>query len=69
VRKDWDKIYTTLTGKGFSKKPVMTGTGAYGGEAYEWAIYNPDKVSCIYVDNVAMRSLMEKKALLIPLPR
>ncbi|MDB5001838.1 MAG: hypothetical protein JWQ34_63 [Mucilaginibacter sp.] len=62
VRKDWDKIYTTLTGKGFSKKPVMMGTGAYGGEAYEWAIYNPDKISCIYVDNVAMRSLMEKKA-------
>lgn len=62
VRKDWDKIYATLTGKGFSKKPVMMGTGAYGGEAYEWAIYNPDKVSCIYVDNVAMRSLMEKKA-------
>jgi pimeloyl-ACP methyl ester carboxylesterase len=50
-----------LTSKGFSKKPVMEGTGANGGEAYEWAIFNPDKVSCIYVDNVAMRSLMEKK--------
>jgi pimeloyl-ACP methyl ester carboxylesterase len=62
VRKDWDKIYTTLTAKGLSKKPVMMGTGAYGGEAYEWSIYNPDKVSCIYVDNVAMRTLMEKKA-------
>ncbi|MDB4925543.1 alpha/beta hydrolase [Mucilaginibacter sp.] len=62
VRKDWDKIYATLTAKGFSKKPVMEGTGAYAGEAYEWSIYNPDKVSCIYVDNAAMRSLMEKKA-------
>ncbi|TSJ43188.1 alpha/beta hydrolase [Mucilaginibacter corticis] len=62
VGKDWDNIYTTLIGKGFSKKPVMMGTSAYGGEAYEWAIYNPDKVSCIYTDNVAMRSLMEKKA-------
>jgi pimeloyl-ACP methyl ester carboxylesterase len=61
VRKDWDGFYKMLTAKGFSKKPVMEGTGAYGGEAYEWAIYNPDKVSCIYVDNVAMRSLMEKK--------
>lgn len=61
VRKQWDDFYTMLTGKGFSKKPVMEGTGAYGGEAYEWAIYNPGKVSCIYVDNVAMRSLMEKK--------
>jgi pimeloyl-ACP methyl ester carboxylesterase len=62
VRKDWDKFYDMLTAKGFSKKPVMMGTGAYGGEAYEWSIYNPDKVSCIYVDNAAMRTLMEKKA-------
>jgi pimeloyl-ACP methyl ester carboxylesterase len=62
VRKQWDDYYTMLVAKGFSKKPVMMGTGAYGGEAYEWAIYNPDKVSTIYVDNVAMRSLMEKKA-------
>jgi pimeloyl-ACP methyl ester carboxylesterase len=62
VRKDWDAFYAMLTAKGFSKKPVMEGTGAYAGEAYEWAIYNPDKVSCIYVDNAAMRSLMEKKA-------
>ena len=38
------------------------GTGAYGGEVYAWSINNPDKVSCIYVDNVAMRTLMEKKA-------
>jgi len=61
VRKDWDSFYAMLIAKGFSKKPVMEGAGAYGGEAYEWAIYNPEKVSCIYVDNVAMRSLMEKK--------
>jgi pimeloyl-ACP methyl ester carboxylesterase len=60
VRKDWDKFYKMLVAKGFSKKPVMEGTGAYAGEVYEWAIYNPDKVSCIYVDNAAMRSLMEK---------
>lgn len=62
VRKQWDDFYTMLVGKGFSRKPVMMGTGAAGGEAYEWAIYNPDKVSAIYVDNVAMRSLMEKTA-------
>jgi hypothetical protein len=62
LRKQWDDYYAMLTAKGFSKKPVMEGTGAYGGEAYEWAIYNPEKVSCIYVDNVAMRSLMEKTA-------
>jgi pimeloyl-ACP methyl ester carboxylesterase len=62
VRKDWDNFYSMLVAKGFSKKPIMEGTGAYAGEAYEWAIYNPDKVSCIYVDNAAMRSLMGKKA-------
>ncbi|HTH82835.1 MAG TPA: alpha/beta hydrolase [Mucilaginibacter sp.] len=60
LRKDWDSYYAMLTAKGFSKKPVMMGTGAYAGEAYEWAIHNTDKVSCIYVDNAAMRSLMEK---------
>jgi len=61
VRKDWDSYYNMLVAKGFSKKPVMMGTGAYAGEAYIWAIYNPDKVSCIYADNAAMRSIMEKK--------
>jgi pimeloyl-ACP methyl ester carboxylesterase len=61
VRKDWDSYYNMLVAKGFSKKPVMMGTGAYAGEAYIWAIYNPDKISCIYADNAAMRSIMEKK--------
>jgi pimeloyl-ACP methyl ester carboxylesterase len=28
------------------------------GEAYAWAITNPDKVSCIYAENPLMRSIM-----------
>ncbi|MDB5121776.1 MAG: hypothetical protein JWN56_2994 [Sphingobacteriales bacterium] len=60
IRKQWDDFYAMLISKGFSKKPVMEGTGAYAGEVYQWAEYNPDKVSCIYVDNAIMRSLMEK---------
>ena len=36
----------------------MPGTAA--GEAYAWAIENPDKVSCIYGENPALRSLMAK---------
>jgi pimeloyl-ACP methyl ester carboxylesterase len=47
---------------GFSSKPVLKGTGAKAGEAYAWAIANPDKVSCIYARNPLMRSLMAGKA-------
>jgi len=61
VRKEWDSYYNMLVAKGFSKKPVMMGTGAYVGEVYMWSVFNPDKVSCIYADNAAMRSIMEKK--------
>ena len=45
---------------GFSKKPVMEGTGTAAGEAYAWAIENPDKVACIVGRNPALRSLMSK---------
>lgn len=59
VEKDWDDFYNLLVHqKGFSGKPVLMGTGAYGGEAYQWAVRHPDKVSAIYVDNVFMHSLM-----------
>ena len=42
----------------------MEGAGTSAGEAYAWAIDNPDKVSCIYGENPAVRSLMSKKPLL-----
>ena len=38
----------------------MEGAGTAAGEAYAWAIENPDKVSCIYGENPALRSLMSK---------
>ncbi len=58
---DWDKVYSYLTDKGFSKKPVMEGVGGAGGDAYAWAILNPDKVSCIYTENPALtRNFMSK---------
>jgi pimeloyl-ACP methyl ester carboxylesterase len=64
VRQQWDVIYKLLTDNGFSRKPVMEGAGTSAGEAYAWAIENPDKVSCIYGENPALRSLMSKKPLL-----
>ena len=48
VREQWNAVYKHLTDHGFSRKPVMEGAGTAAGEAYAWAIENPDKVSCIY---------------------
>jgi hypothetical protein len=58
--KDWDKVYEYLTGHGFSKKPSMEGAGGGAGEVYAWAIENPDKVSCVYVENPRMHSALAK---------
>jgi pimeloyl-ACP methyl ester carboxylesterase len=60
VEKQWDEVYTLLTEHGYSKRPAMEGASASAGEAYAWAIKNPDKVSCVYGENPAMRSLMSK---------
>ncbi len=60
VRSQWDATYKRLVDHGFSRKPVMEGAGTAAGEAYAWAIENPDKVSCIYAENPALRSLMSK---------
>ena len=61
VQKQWDDAYNLLTQNGFSKKPAMEGVGMGAGEAYAWAINNPDKISCIYAENPLMRSLMFPK--------
>ena len=58
VRGQWDDVYRKLVDRGFSRKPVLEGAGTAAGEAYAWAIENPDKVSCIYAENPALRSLM-----------
>jgi pimeloyl-ACP methyl ester carboxylesterase len=56
----WNAVYKHLTNCGFSRKPVMEGDGGAAGEAYAWAIANPDKVSCIYAENPVMHSNMAK---------
>jgi pimeloyl-ACP methyl ester carboxylesterase len=60
VREQWDAVYKHLTDRGFSRKPVLEGAGTAAGEAYAWAVENPDKVSCIYCENPALHSLMAK---------
>jgi hypothetical protein len=47
----------------FSAKPVMEGAGAAAGEAYAWAIANPDGVSCIYGENPVLRSRLSQTPL------
>ena len=56
----WNTVYKHLTEAGFSKKAVMEGDGGAAGEAYAWAIENPDKVSCIYAENPIMHSNLAK---------
>ncbi|HEX2974094.1 MAG TPA: hypothetical protein VHP11_17305 [Tepidisphaeraceae bacterium] len=58
LRPHWDAVYKHLTSNGFSSKPVMEGAGAAAGDAYAWAIHNPEKVSCIYGENPVLRSQM-----------
>jgi hypothetical protein len=62
VRTQWDELYRKLVGHGFSRTPVMEGAGAAAGEAYASAIANPEKVSCVYGENPALRSLMAKES-------
>lgn len=47
----WNQCYEELTTKhGLSKKPALVGLSRGGLYCYNWAIANPDKVSCIYAD-------------------
>ena len=57
----WDETYRLMIQKGFAKRPALEGFGAGAGEAYAWALNNPDKVSCIYADNPLLRSMMYPK--------
>src|ERR1700681_96038 len=61
TREQWDDAYKLLVDNKFSNKPVFKGTGAMAGEAYAWAVANPDKVSCIYARNPLLKSLMAGK--------
>jgi pimeloyl-ACP methyl ester carboxylesterase len=47
----WDGLYEFLTTEcGFSKRPALIGLSRGGLYCYQWAIANPEKVSCIYGD-------------------
>jgi lysophospholipase L1-like esterase/pimeloyl-ACP methyl ester carboxylesterase len=59
----WNTVYKHLTGHGFSAKPVLAGAGGAAGEAYAWAIANPDKVSCVYGENPVLRSRLAQPPL------
>jgi len=63
-RAHWDAVYRHLTEHGLSSKPVMEGAGGAAGEAYAWAIENPDKVSCVYAENPILRCHMSNQPLL-----
>lgn len=53
---DWGRVHQHFIAHGFSKKPVLEGAGRAAGDAYAWAIANPDKVSCIYGENPVLRA-------------
>ena len=60
LHQEWDDVYKLMVEHGFSRKPVLEGIGTSAGEAYAWAAENPEKVSCLYGENPALRSLMSK---------
>jgi hypothetical protein len=60
VLSQWNAVYTLLTEAGLSRTPVLAGAGGAAGEAYAWAVENPDKVSCVYAENPILRSRMSK---------
>jgi pimeloyl-ACP methyl ester carboxylesterase len=54
--KPWDAWYAYLTEQHkLSRKPAFIGMSKGGVNEYDWATANPDKVSCIYADNPAIR--------------
>ena len=54
--KQWDAFHSWLTEKhGLAKKPAFVGMSRGGINEYDWTTANPEKVSCIYADNPAIR--------------
>lgn len=60
LRTEWDATYQLMVDHGFSRHPVLEGTGTDAGELYAWAEDNPDKVGCVLAQNPALRSLIAK---------
>ena len=54
--KHWEGWYDLLTRKhALGAKPAFVGMSKGGVNAYDWAAAHPDRVSCIYADNPAIR--------------
>lgn len=54
--KHWEAWYDFLTQKhGLSTRPAFNGMSRGGINEFAWATTHPDKVSCIYADNPALR--------------
>lgn len=47
----WSDFYKILTKAGLSKKSTMEGMSRGAMYSFCWAAANPDKISCVYVDN------------------
>jgi hypothetical protein len=62
VLTQWNNAYQLMIDHGFSKRPVLEGSRTAAGEAYAWAIENPNKVACILGRNPSLRCLMTKTA-------
>ncbi len=60
----WNAVYQHFVSHGFSSKPVMEGAGRAAGEAYAWAVENPDHVSCVYAENPVLTAFLSGKPLL-----
>jgi pimeloyl-ACP methyl ester carboxylesterase len=65
---DWNKVYQHLVDHGFSMKPVLEGTGGAAGEAFGWAMENPERISGIYAENAFLRSTMIQRPVDDPAP-
>jgi pimeloyl-ACP methyl ester carboxylesterase len=46
-----DMLYDFMVSQGFNKKCVAAGYSRGGLDVYRWASLNPEKVSCLYLDN------------------
>lgn len=47
----WNDFYALVHGAGLSAKAAMEGMSRGGVYVYNWAVENPGKVACVYVDN------------------
>lgn len=53
--RQWEAWYSFLRTRGLGARPAFGGMSRGGIDAYTWATTHPDKVSCIYGDNPAIR--------------